>query len=69
MFLTSLSAVMLVGVCFVGLRGRGDVFSSGSQGWKHTVRLIKAFGLFCFVLSLMILKVVLLLSIMIPKLK
>lgn len=50
----------LVGVYFIKLRGNGDVFSSGSWGWKHMVRLIKAFGLFCFVLSLIVLKVVLL---------
>lgn len=71
-FLASLAAVKLVAVCFVGcylLREKGDVFLSDSQGWKHKARLIKAFVLFCFVLSFNGFKSPFTLSVMVLKLK
>lgn len=62
------------GLCvFCRVEGEGgDMFSNDSQGWKHKVRLIKAFvwlGGDFFVLSLMVLKVVFILSVMILKSK
>lgn len=48
------------------------MFSNDSQGWKHKARLIKAFVWFFFcllVLSLMVLKVLFILSVMILKSK
>lgn len=54
---------------FAGLRERGDMFSNDSQEWKHKVRLIRAFIWGFCGLSLMVLKVLFILSVMILKSK